>query len=212
LIDRKSNETTDELVNKFTNISLHAFRIYTTLLPDVRSFLMLGTFLKAAFPHVSQSLIEATSSELTRALSRPDTVVLTEEIDSLKRDLAAAEDEILRLKQDAISFRLGVKNATRGGLEMLAERARHLSEEGFTDQQDDALDDVSLIAKAMAYLQDVMLREQGLPGFQDTPPDYWPGKLEEWKPKREILRQIRVAGSILIAAADRKYRLGIQHL
>ncbi len=173
---------------------------------------MLSLFLKAAFPNVAENLIDAVSAELAQAISRPDVSAMAEEIESLKHELGKAEDEILRLKQEAISIRLGVKNATRGGLEMLAERARHLSEEGFTDQHDDAHDDVSLIAKAMAYLQDVMLREQGLPGFQGTPPEYWTGKPEEWKPKREILHQIRVAGSILIAAADRKYRLGTNHL
>jgi hypothetical protein len=173
---------------------------------------MLSAFLKAAFPHVPDNLLQPVSAELEQALARPDIAVLKHQIDSLQEKLGAAEDEIHRLRQESISYRLGIKNATNGGLELLAEHARAKSEEGYTDQHDDAHDDLQLISKAIAYLQDILLREQGLPGFNDTPPDYWPGKPEEWKPKATIVRQTVVAGGLLISSIDRKKRLRIDHL
>lgn len=173
---------------------------------------MLSRFLKEAFPHVAGNTVDAVAAELSQALSRPDTAALNDQIATLKAALNDAEDEILRLRQEAISYRLGLKNASKGGLDMLAERARQKSEEGYTDQHDDAHDNGSLISKAIAYLVDVRLREQGAAGFTEAPPDYWPGKPEEWKPKREIWRQKVQAGAILIADLDRQERAGLPHL
>lgn len=169
---------------------------------------MLAQFLKTAFPSVPEAMADAVAAQLSQAMARPDVSVLKAEIDTLKAKLSEAEDEILRLRQEAITYRLGVKNASDAGLRVLAERARQKSEEGFSDEHDDTNDDGFLLSASIAYLIDARLREQGAAGFKDTPPTDWPYPAEKWKPKKSIKRQKEMAAAMIIADVDTSERTG----
>ncbi len=166
-------------------------------------------FLSEAFPSVDPGLTKALAFFISSL--QPTSSALTDEIDYLRGQLKDVEDSNIRLNQKLLSHMIGTRNATKGGLDVLAERARHASEEGFTDSYDDKYDNFEMISATIALLNDARMRGQGIDGYKSAPPDWQLGE-EKWKPKASIRDQLVVGASIIIAEIDRIDRLGLDKI
>ena len=91
--------------------------------------------------------------------------------------------------------------------EIAAERRRQIEVEGWTSEHDDAHQDRSLAAAALAYVQHVVQRAWtlALPDnryTEEPAPDVWPWDEQWWKPKdprRDLLR----AAALIVAEIER---------
>jgi exonuclease VII large subunit len=170
---------------------------------------MIDKFLEQAFPQVDADLVRAMAQLLQQ---RPEpSADARAEIEHLKEQLEAVENEALRLNQRLLSHMVGTKNATKGGLDVLAERASHYSDKGFTDSHDDNYSNYEMISAAMAHLSDARLRAQGIPGHKSAPPD-WALDETSWKAKDTIRDSLVVGASFIIAEIDRIDRSGLDKI
>ena len=88
-----------------------------------------------------------------------------------------------------------------------AERARHVTQEGWTSEHDDRHDQGELAQAAAAYAM------WGMCGYGlrvDAPWD-WPWDSRWWKPTTPI-RDLAKAGSLIAAEIDRRLRAGDEEL
>lgn len=98
--------------------------------------------------------------------------------------------------------------------DVLAERARQRSGEGWTDAHDDAHTDRSLAAVALCYVGQYYGRswlfrfDEANEYANDPPPDYWPESWDDewWKPKNPRSDLVRAA-ALLLAEIERLDRL-----
>lgn len=170
--------------------------------------MLIEKFLQQAFPQVDLDVIRA-MAQLLEQRPQPSADARAE-IEHLKEQLEAAENEALRLNQRLLSHLVGTKNATKGGLDVLAERSSHYSDKGFTDSHDDNHSNYEMISAAMAHLSDARLRAQGIPGHKSAPPDWL---LESsWKAKETIRESLVVGASFIIAEIDRIDRSGLDKI
>lgn len=102
------------------------------------------------------------------------------------------------------------------GVEMIAdERARQMTEEGWTPEHDDEHDDFALSQAAVAYAQAAL--QAGTPpdapywmGDDDGPTpagDLFPWHPDYWKPSDDPVRNLVKAGALIAAEIDRLQRL-----
>lgn len=171
--------------------------------------MMIEKFLEQAFPQVDADLIRVMAQQLQQR-AEPNSDARAE-IEHLKEQLEAAENEALRLNQRLLSHMVGTKNATKGGLDVLAERASHYSDKGFTESHDDNHSNYEMISAAMAHLSDARLRAQGIPGHKNAPPD-WALDESSWKAKDTIRESLVVGASFIIAEIDRIDRGGLDKI
>ena len=97
---------------------------------------------------------------------------------------------------------LAGRNMTHGEVSVLMERARQVTNEGYTEQHDDKYERNELLGAAICYLQhDVFSLTQG------TVPAAWPWAPKTWKPKGYRQNLIRAAALILaeLDRIDRKH-------
>lgn len=169
-----------------------------------------SAFLRQAFPHVDQELVSVMAATLEqKPAAAPG--ALNDEIEDLKDRLKEAEDEAIRLNQKLLAHMLATRNATQGGLDVLAERAFH-NEKGFTTDHDDAHSNYEMISAAIAHLSDARLRTQGINGYTTTPPPEWPLDDKSWKSKATVAESLIVAASFIVAEIDRLYRGGLDKI
>lgn len=85
-------------------------------------------------------------------------------------------------------------------LDIMAERRRQISEEGFLPEKDDAYDAGQLVAAAATYALEATFNGPGAKGVWFS--QFWPWKREWWKPKgarRDLVR----AGALIAAEIAR---------
>lgn len=88
-----------------------------------------------------------------------------------------------------------------------AERARQVSEEGWSAEHDDAHDDGALAAAATVYL--VSGRDGAAPTDADGRPAGWPWEAAAFKPRGPVSDFTR-AGALTLAEIDRRSRAGLR--
>lgn len=94
----------------------------------------------------------------------------------------------------------------RAWQDVVAERKRQRSMEGYDDHHDDAHDDFCLSYAAIAYIRDAVARGAGESGFVQGPPEEWPWSNGDWKPK-EIRRNLVISAALLLAEIERLDRI-----
>lgn len=102
---------------------------------------------------------------------------------------------------------------TAASRDVLAERARQVSVEGWTPQHDDEHDSGDLAAAASAYAlytaDELSPHSQGDWAFGFGPPEMWPFHLAWWKPE-DPRRALVKAGALILAEIERIDRAGAQ--
>lgn len=119
-------------------------------------------------------------------------VSLSEENVELKRKLYAAENHIAELEARALS---------QAATDVLAERRRQVTAEGWTPEHDDQYEDGELIDAAACYAQDSSLWD-----CVGEPPSDWPWSDEWWKPSNNMRRNLVKAGALILAEIERRDR------
>ncbi len=125
------------------------------------------------------------AAEHTAAVDHEAACSLVEENEELKRRIA--ELEALALSQAAT--------------DVLAERRRQVTAEGWTSEHDDQYEDGELIDAAACYAQD-----SGLWDCVGEPPSDWPWNDEWWKPSKNMRRNLVKAGALILAEIERRDR------
>lgn len=167
----------------------------------------LERFLRMAFPTVPPETVDLAAAEL-RGPSADEVRRLKAELDEFKAQAEALQRDNVRLHAELAGHRDGIMNASKAGLDVLAERARHRRMEGYNDAHDDAQTDFTLTAGALAYALDAYKRGTTGRGFDDRPPEYWPWEAEDWRPK-ELRRNLVNGASMLIAEIERLDRAAL---
>jgi len=90
---------------------------------------------------------------------------------------------------------------TRAWNDIVAERTRQRSMEGYDDSHDDAHEDFALSSAAIAYLRETVARGSGETSFK-RPPEEWPWAPADWKPK-DIRRNLVIAAALVVAEIER---------
>lgn len=107
--------------------------------------------------------------------------------------------------------------ATQAAIDVLAERQRQISEEGWTPEHDDEHGGGQMAGAAACYASHVNARgwvldglEDGLNVYQTEPtPDAWPWDEPWWKPT-DPRRDLVKAGALILAEIERIDRMGNQ--
>lgn len=100
-----------------------------------------------------------------------------------------------------------MNHESEGAVRIVLERARQMTEEGWTPEHDDEHADFELARAAICYLAAVA----GLPGagsVDDPPgvaPEGWPWHADWWKPS-DMIRDLTKAGALIAAEIDRLVR------
>lgn len=145
-------------------------------------------------------------NEFSDILNLPTNAVLDEKTIEKLADqdelIALNQQEIGRLNRMIVSHADGIENASIAGLDVLGERARQRRLEGYDDNHDDSLEDLSLVSAALAFIEDARLRaSSGGKGYDDDAPVSWPFDKASWKPK-PIRRSLVIACALLIAEIE----------
>lgn len=102
---------------------------------------------------------------------------------------------------------------TAASRDVLAERARQVSVEGWTPEHDDEHDSGDLAAAASAYAlytaDELSPHSQGDWAFGFGPPEMWPFHRSWWKPESPR-RALVKAGALILAEIERIDRAGAQ--
>lgn len=98
------------------------------------------------------------------------------------------------------------------GAELIAEeRARQISQEGWTPEHDDKHSYGQLIAAAMCYAELPLIRMTYKPDTAREKTsdmlDRWPWHEDWWKPSDQAVRNLTKAGALIAAEIDRLQRL-----
>ncbi|HCL0948594.1 TPA: hypothetical protein N1140_001170 [Salmonella enterica subsp. enterica serovar Muenchen] len=134
----------------------------------------------------------------------PDRESLARAINRVKAypDLSAEfiADEIFNNKESDASISAAM-------IDVIAERQRQTTGEGFTPEQDDKYDRAELVSAALSYIRLATIWKDKDPDCyrKSSAPMSWPWLPEWWKPKdprRDLIRGI----ALLIAEAERRDR------
>ncbi|HAU5636073.1 ead/Ea22-like family protein [Citrobacter amalonaticus] len=96
---------------------------------------------------------------------------------------------------------VSVRKQTTALCDVIAERYRQQSVEGWTPEHDDQYEDGELIDAAACYAQD-----SGLWDCVGEPPSDWPWNDEWWKPSKNMRRNLVKAGALILAEIERRDR------
>ncbi|MBY5256980.1 ead/Ea22-like family protein [Citrobacter amalonaticus] len=110
----------------------------------------------------------------------------------LGKALGAAEKRIAELEARAFNPAI---------LDVIAERQRQQSVEGWTTEHDDQYEDGELIDAAACYAKDSSLWD-----CIGEPPSDWPWNDEWWKPSKSMRRNLIKAGALILAEIERRDR------
>ncbi|HFE7433326.1 hypothetical protein LD891_25565 [Salmonella enterica] len=113
-------------------------------------------------------------------------------------------DEIFNNKENDASISAAI-------IDVIAERQRQISGEGFTPEQDDEYDRDELISAAISYIRLATIWKDKDPDSyrKSSAPMSWPWSPEWWKPtnpRRDMIKGI----ALLLAEAERQDRLNGQ--
>ena len=86
-----------------------------------------------------------------------------------------------------------------------AERARQISQEGWTPEHDDKYVTGQLASAAESYVGYVAMVQMGQDDGEEGPPFTWPWDDEWWKPTTP-LRNLVKAGALIVAEIERLQR------
>ena len=100
----------------------------------------------------------------------------------------------LQAELDATAF-------SKAAIDVLAERQRQQSVEGWTPEHDDQYEDGELVDAAACYAQDSSLWD-----CAGEPPCDWPWPDEWWKPTNDMRRNLIKAGALILAEIERRDR------
>lgn len=134
---------------------------------------------------LSVLLDELGAAEHTAAVDHEAACSLVEENEELKRRIAELE---------ARAFNPAI-------LDVIAERQRQQSVEGWTPEHDDQYEDGELIDAAACYAKDSSLWD-----CIGEPPSDWPWNDEWWKPSKSMRRNLIKAGALILAEIERRDR------
>ncbi|ENG1126331.1 ead/Ea22-like family protein [Salmonella enterica subsp. enterica serovar Newport] len=138
----------------------------------------------------------------------PDRENLAREINNIicYYDLSAEliADEIFNNKENDASISAAI-------IDVIAERQRQITGEGFTPEQDDEYDRDELISAAISYIRLATIWKDKDPDSyrKSSAPMSWPWSPEWWKPtnpRRDMIKGI----ALLLAEAERQDRLNGQ--
>ncbi|MGG6084653.1 hypothetical protein ACQSEB_23800 [Salmonella enterica] len=138
----------------------------------------------------------------------PDRESLSRKINNITcyYDLSAEliADEIFNNKENDASISAAI-------IDVIAERQRQISGEGFTPEQDDEYDRDELISAAISYIRLATIWKDKDPDSyrKSSAPMSWPWSPEWWKPtnpRRDMIKGI----ALLLAEAERQDRLNGQ--
>ncbi|ECI5955665.1 hypothetical protein AHV43_18515 [Salmonella enterica subsp. enterica] len=138
----------------------------------------------------------------------PDRESLARKINNITcyYDLSAEliADEIFNNKENDASISAAI-------IDVIAERQRQISGEGFTPEQDDEYDRDELISAAISYIRLATIWKDKDPDSyrKSSAPMSWPWSPEWWKPtnpRRDMIKGI----ALLLAEAERQDRLNGQ--
>lgn len=119
-------------------------------------------------------------------------VVHADDFEKQRAKLEAAEKRIAELEE---------RTLTQSATDVLAERRRQITAEGWTPEHDDQYEDGELIDAAMCYAQDSSLWD-----CVGEPPSDWPWADEWWKPSKNMRRNLVKAGALILAEIERRDR------
>lgn len=96
-------------------------------------------------------------------------------------------------------------------IDVIAERQRQITGEGFTPEQDDKYDRAEMVSAALSYIRLATIWKDKDPDCyrKSSAPMSWPWLSEYWKPtnpRRDLIKGI----ALLIAEAERRDRLNCQ--
>lgn len=142
--------------------------------------------------------------------------VFQEKLDEQERGLLANQHTSMCMYLGALRQRLAraeVKNLgagehpvlTWGASRIAQERARQVSEEGWSAEHDDAYTQSELIAAAACYMA---VSDPKIPLDPVDIPDVWPWDTKWWKPSEDPIRNLEKAGALIAAEIDRLRRAG----
>lgn len=102
-----------------------------------------------------------------------------------------------------------MSSLTKAASDVLAERARQISAEGWTPEHDDEHDGGQLSAAAAAYASEAADRMGAMMprAANDIPPHGWPWALDWWKPSGDVRRDLVKAAALLLAEIERLDRM-----
>lgn len=143
-------------------------------------------------PDVLALLDDLEAAEHTAAVDHEAACSLVEENEEVKRKLAASEKRIAELEARAFNPAI---------LDVIAERQRQQSVEGWTPEHDDQYEDGELIDAAACYAKDSSLWD-----CIGEPPSDWPWNDEWWKPSKSMRRNLIKAGALILAEIERRDR------
>lgn len=101
-------------------------------------------------------------------------------------------------KQDAAPAQQQERAGSQAALDVLAERQRQISAEGWTPEHDDSHLDGQMASAAACYA----MRAAGWRGPRDGPLHQWPWDAEWWKPK-DVRSNLVRAGALILAEIER---------
>lgn len=119
-------------------------------------------------------------------------VIRLERLKETEAKLEAAEKRIADLEEPVLS---------KAAADVLAERQRQQSVEGWTPEHDDQYEDGELVDVAACYAQDSSLWD-----CAGEPPCDWPWPDELWKPTNDMRRNLIKAGALILAEIERRDR------
>lgn len=97
-----------------------------------------------------------------------------------------------------------VASGTPTGAELIAaERARQITEEGWTPEHDAEHAGESLAIAACCYALPPTMRR-----YVDSTPRLWPWEARHWKPTENRVRELAKAGALIAAEIDRMQARG----
>lgn len=111
---------------------------------------------------------------------------------NVDRDIKALRQRIAELEARAFNPAI---------LDVIAERQRQKTVEGWTPEHDDQYEDGELIDAAACYAQDSSLWD-----CVGEPPSDWPWSDEWWKPSKNMRRNLVKAGALILAEIERRDR------
>ncbi|HDZ8013256.1 TPA: DUF550 domain-containing protein [Citrobacter amalonaticus] len=128
------------------------------------------------------------------------------ELDQKNNLVAGGIASAMELQQRTVTAERRIAELEAGAfnpaiLDVVAERQRQKSVEGWTSEHDDQYEDGELIDAAACYAKDSSLWD-----CIGEPPSDWPWNDEWWKPSKNMRRNLVKAGALILAEIERRDR------